>query len=316
MPEALGRVSPKRGTPHMAILLTSIFIAVVLCMPIELFVKSASTMMILLFVFTILSVILMRESRMAGYRPKFRSPGYPWLHAAGIICYCFLLVELGTKPLLIAVMILGAGFAWYMFFVRARVVRESALTHLAKRIASRALDTHDLEEELTQIVHERDRTQEDDFDRLVRECRILDLPERVAHDDLFHTVAAHIGSDLGMPPADVHRLLNEREESGSTVVRPGLAIPHIVVPGTERFDIMLVRCREGIVFEEEKAPVHTIFVLVGSKDARDQHLRSLMAVAEIAQDPNFERRWLRARDEEELRQLVLRSKRRREVIVS
>ena len=316
LPEVLGRVSRKRGTPHMAILLTSVLIAVALCMPLELFVKSASTMMILLFIFTILSVILMRESRMAGYRPKFRSPFYPWLHAAGIICYCFLLVELGTKPLLIAVAILGAAFAWYMFFVRVRVVRESALTHLARRIASRALDTHDLESELVQIVQERDHTQEDDFDRMVKKCLILDLPGRITHDELFHTLAAHIGTALDMPAADVHRLLNEREETGSTVVRPGLAIPHIVVEGTGQFDVVLVRCREGIMFEEHKEPVHTVFVLVGSKDAREQHLRSLMAVAEIAQDPNFERRWLRARDEEELRQLVLRSKRRREVIVS
>jgi len=33
-----------------------------------------------------------------------------------------------------------------------------------------------------------------------------------------------------------------------------------------KFDILLVRCREGIVFPDTPQPVHTMFVLVGSRD--------------------------------------------------
>jgi len=315
LPEVFGRVGGRRGTPWASILVTSGFVALVLFLPLGLFVKTASSIMILLFMFTILSLILMRESGMENYQPRYRSPGYPWLHVAGVLAYGFLLVDLGTKPLLLAVVILGGAFAWYMGFVRARVVRESALTLLARRIASKALGQHDLEAELAQIVRERDRTQEDDFDRLVRTCPILDLPERVTREQLFHAVASWLSHDLGVPPAEVHRLLNEREAAGSTVVRPGLAIPHVVLDGEGLFDLMLVRCRQGILFEEDKPPVHTVFVLIGSKDMRQKHLQALMAVAEIVQDPAFEGRWLRARNEEQLRRLILQSKRRREIVL-
>jgi APA family basic amino acid/polyamine antiporter len=114
-----------------------------------------------------------------------------------------------------------------------------------------------------------------------------------------------------MPPAEILRLLREREELSSTVIRPGLAIPHIVVEGAARFEILLVRSREGTVFSPGDAPVHAVFVLIGSADERNYHLRALTAVAEIAQDPHFDRRWRRAKDVDGLRQLILHSKRRR-----
>ena len=315
VPDMFAKVSEKRGTPVVAILFTATFVALALLMPLDLFVKTASTLMILLFILEMFSLVLMHESGMENYRPVYRSPFYPWLQVVGIIAYMFLLVELGTTPLLIAVAILGAAFAWYALFVQKHVVRESALTHLAKRIAAASFKDHDLEEELEQIVHERDRTEEDDFDRLIRKCPILDIHEPIGRDDLFHAAASWLGHDLEVPPERIQELLSEREEASSTIIRPGLAIPHMIVEGTNLFDIMLVRCKDGIDFGEGEEQVHTVFLLIGSKDVRDVHLRALMAVAEIAQDPEFERKWLKAKGEEQLRTLVLRSKRRREVIM-
>ncbi len=312
------RVGAWRGTPHYAILFTSALIGGSLFMDLTLFIKSASAMKILLFGFGIVALILLRESRVATYQPKFRSPLYPWLHAAGIAAYVFLLIELGSLPLLVAGAILGCGVVWYALYAKTRVARESALTHLAQRIASRTFAGHDLEAELAEIIHDRDGGIEDRFDRLVGECVVLDLPGTglygegaVSRDDLFRAVAEKLARRLDMPPAEVLRLLGEREELSSTVIRPGLAIPHIVVEGTGRFDILLARVREGTAFLPDAAPVHAVFVLIGSADERNYHLRALAAVAEIAQDPHFDRRWRRAKTPEDLRQLILHSKRRR-----
>jgi len=311
LPALFSRVGERRGTPHYAILFTAAFISAVLFLDIELFVKAASAMKILLFAFSILSLILLRESRVASYEPKFRSPLYPWLHGAGIVAYVFLLVELGSLPLLLAGGILGLGLIWYALYVRRRVVRESALTHLAQRIASRALPSHDLEAELAQIVRERDGGVKDRFDRLVEACVVVDLPGGVSREELFRTVAEKLAPRLDMPADQVQRLLREREEATSTVIRPGLAIPHIVVEGTGRFEILLARSREGVEFSPGAPPVHAVFVLIGSPDQRNYHLRALMAIAEIAQSAHFDRGWQRAADVEALRGLILRSKRRR-----
>lgn len=311
LPQFLGRVNAARGTPHWAILFTSAFIGASLFMEIELFVKSASAMKILLFAFSIVSLILLRESRVAGYEPKFRSPLYPWVQVAGLLAYGFLLIELGSLPLLVVGGILGCGLVWYALYAKTRVVRESALTHLARRIASRALPSHDLEAELAESVRGRDGALEDRFDHLVRECIILDLAGDVSREELFRAVAEKLAWRLEMPPAEILRLLREREDVSSTVIRPGLAIPHIVVEGTGRFEILLARIRGGTVFQADAAPVRAVFVLIGSPDERNYHLRALTAVAEIAQDPHFDRRWHRAKGVEALRRLILDSKRRR-----
>jgi mannitol/fructose-specific phosphotransferase system IIA component (Ntr-type) len=96
------------------------------------------------------------------------------------------------------------------------------------------------------------------------------------------------------------------------VVQPGFAIPHVVVDGQNKFDIMLIRAKDGIEFKGAEEPVRIMFVLLGSKDERNYHLRALMAIAQIAQEKDFEQRWLAARDIEAIRNLILLSTRKRD----
>jgi len=57
--------------------------------------------------------------------------------------------------------------------------------------------------------------------------------------------------------------------------------------------------------------VHAIFVIADSKDERNFHLYSLSAIAQIVQDPQFEKRWTVARSTDALRDIVLLGQRRR-----
>jgi mannitol/fructose-specific phosphotransferase system IIA component (Ntr-type) len=120
-----------------------------------------------------------------------------------------------------------------------------------------------------------------------------------------------MGEELDVPSGQLYDLLINREKESTTVMNPDLAIPHIILEGEHKFDILLVRCREGIRFSEEYPAVHTVFVLVGSKDERSFHLRTLASIAQIVQDPHFEDRWMKAKSEQALRDLVLLGKRRR-----
>ena len=104
----------------------------------------------------------------------------------------------------------------------------------------------------------------------------------------------------------------QREAEASTVIQPGLAIPHVVVEGQQKFEVLLVRAREGILFPWTDQPVHIMFVLAGSRDERNYHLRALMAIAQIAQQKHFSERWMAARDTEGIRNLILLSARTRE----
>ena len=117
---------------------------------------------------------------------------------------------------------------------------------------------------------------------------------------------------LGADENELFEKFRQREAEGGTVIAPGLAIPHIIVDGEKRFDIVLVRAVDGINFPHAYSPVHAMFVLAGSKDERNYHLRALMAVAQIAQEKLFDQRWRQARGAEGIRNLILLSTRKRD----
>ena len=103
----------KRGTPTFSIIFTSSFmILVILFLDIEGLVKTASLLKILLFIFVILSLVIMRESKIRHYRPKFKSPFYPWIQIAGVIGLVFIIIEMGLIPmLLVGFFILFASYS-------------------------------------------------------------------------------------------------------------------------------------------------------------------------------------------------------------
>ena len=120
-----------------------------------------------------------------------------------------------------------------------------------------------------------------------------------------------LAPELDVSPIDFYKKMLTRENESSTVIRPGLAIPHIIIDKEHVFKILLVRCKDGIVFPTADKGVKIVFVLAGSKDERNFHLRALAAIAEIAQHEEFDSKWLNARSIDELRDIILLAERKR-----
>ena len=313
LPPLLARVNERFKTPHISVLLTGGFmIAAIVFLDIESLVKTASTLMIILFILVNASVIIMRESRIQSYRPKFKSPLYPYIHIFAIVAYSVLIVDMGKVPLLITAGYVGVSAGWFWLYVSRRVSRASAVMHIVERVTDRELKTVTLENELRDILMERDEIIEDRFDQLIRDCEILDIRGERRSEKVFREVSDILAGRLGTDEYVLFEKFLHREAEGGTVVQPGFAIPHIVVEGENKFDILLVRARDGIVFPQVSEPVRIMFVLAGSKDERNYHLRALMAIAQIAQEKLFEQRWLAARDAEAIRNLLLLSTRKRD----
>jgi len=159
---------------------------------------------------------------------------------------------------------------------------------------------------------ERDNIIEDRFDQLIKECEILDVEGRVTAGKIFRQVSTILAEKFGADEYVLFEKFLHREAEGGTVIQPGFAIPHIVVEGESKFEILLVRAVDGIDFSHAPDPVKIMFVLAGSKDERNYHLRALMAIAQIAQEKDFEQRWLTARDAQGIRNLILLSARKRQ----
>lgn len=316
LPSGLQKVSRRFGTPHVSILLTSAFmIVMILFLSIGDLIKVASTMKLILFLLMNVAVLIMRGSRIQNYRPLYRCPLFPWIQLAGIGLYIGLIIILvamfGPAPAFTtAAFILGA-LLWYFIYVRRRTNRESALVYMVRSVLAKEMYRSELEEELREIALQRDEIVQDRFDRLIEDCEILDLPDRASADEMFAMAAEVLAKRLGTDSETLLEKFKAREAESSTAIHPGLAIPHVIVDGEKLFDILLVRCRKGIIFREGQQPVETAFILVGTRDERNFHLRALAAIAQIVQNPSFEKRWMAGRDEQALRDIVLLGERKR-----
>jgi len=156
IPHSFAKLS-KRGTPTFSILFTSGFmIFVILFLDIESLVKTASLLKILLFLFVIFSLMIMRESKIRHYRPKFRSPFYPWVQLAGVVGLVFLIFEMGLVPMITVGVFILFGFGWYWFYARDKIWREYSLLHVVERVTGQKSTGYLVDEELREILIERD----------------------------------------------------------------------------------------------------------------------------------------------------------------
>lgn len=311
LPSHFGGVNKKFQTPHTAIIITGVVMIISLLIDLKLLVKAASTVLILTFSFSCLCVIIMRESRLQNYLPKFKSPLYPYIHIVGVLAYGFLIFEIGTTSLLISLIMILFSLSLYWFYGRIRENREYALLYLVERITDKALVDYSLENELKDVIRERDDITMDRFDKIIDQCEVIDVKGKVTAHQLFESVAEKFADRVGLDSKSFLESMIEREEQSSTVISDSIAIPHIVIKGEKQFDILLIRSAEGITFSDEYNSIHAIFMLVGTRDERNFHLRALSAIAQIIQAPDFEKKWLRAKNAAGLRDIILLGERKR-----
>jgi len=141
-PRRLATIGDRSGTPVVSIAATGIaLLTLIAFVPLFELAKLASAFQLLVLSMVNMAVIAFRESKVAWYRPRFRSPFYPWIQLAGIAAAAVLLTQMGWAPILGAVGIVVGGIVWYQVFGRSRAGRESAsLDALRIRATARLVD--------------------------------------------------------------------------------------------------------------------------------------------------------------------------------
>ncbi len=311
-PHFFSLVNKRTKTPLVSIISTVIvMILFIVFLDLEHLVKVASAMMLLLFMLENVSLILMRESRIASYHPAYKSPFYPWMQITGIVFYILVLTQMGSYVLILTGIFIILSALWFLFYSGIKNKKDSALIHIVKRIAAKEIQTDTLSDELKTILMERDNIIEDRFDKIISEARIFDLNGLYSRADLFKLLAQEISVYFTEPAEKILHLLEKRETESTTVIHPGLAIPHIIIGEKDQFEIIVVRSKKGIVFTKEMPPVHTIFALAGSRKERNFHLQALMAIAQIVQSSFFKNHWMKALHEKDLKNIILLAERSR-----
>ncbi len=151
----------------------------------------------------------------------------------------------------------------------------------------------------------------DPFEELVATCPVVDMPEGADAHAIFAVAGEKLAPLVGLAAADITAKLIEREAESTTVVAPGLAIPHVILDGDQPVSIMLIRTRPGVRFPDlSQTRVRLTFVIVGARSARNLHLRLLSAIAQLYQRPGFEDLLMAASDGDAMRQAILSMRRR------
>ncbi len=145
------------------------------------------------------------------------------------------------------------------------------------------------------------------LDELIATCPVLDLKYPMDKHQLFKQVSHAMAKELKVAPEVLNQLLIKRETEMSTVLAPGLAVPHVIIEGENISSMLIARNRQGIEFDTSMPGVTAVFVLAGTRDERKFHLTALSTIARMALSPRFEQKWMRARSTRALRDLILRA---------
>jgi len=311
IPKSFAKIS-KRGTPTFSILFTSSFmILVIIFLDIESLVKTASLLKILLFIFVIFSLIIMRESKIRHYRPKFRSPFYPWVQFAGIFGLVFLIFEMGIIPMLLVGFFILFGFLWYWFYARDKIWREYSLLHVFDRVTGKKSTTFMTDEEFREILIERDDITEKRFEQIIKKCEIIDVDKILHPEELAHLISHKLSEKLNTDEEKLYKILRRRERDSNIIIHPGVAILSNIIKGRDKFEILLIRSKKGLIISDDVDPINAFVVIVSSPDLQNFYHHSLMWFVQIADEIDFKYEWVNAQDSEVIRDIILLSWKKR-----
>ncbi len=309
LPGLFGRLSG-RETPLFGVAFSTVAVVLfVVFLDAKGIAKLASTFQLIIFAGVNLSVIVMRESRVGSYDPGFRSPFYPWMQLAGVVVSLTLIPLMGVMPMVFALGLIVAGLTWYAAYAHGKAEHAVAVMHVFERIAREVLSREAagpaLDRELRQIMKEKGLRPDDPFAELVTRARVIDLPPDAEWNDLMQQAVEHFAEEYPEKAAEIHGGLFEASKKGDTPAAEGIALPHVLLDGIERYELLMARSLSSLHFPGVASGITAVFVLLGSRDNPQQHLRMLAAIARRVEEPDFLARWEKAKDGEHLKRVLL-----------
>lgn len=304
-PSILGIMPVWLNTSVGTLLLTGILLSISFIMPFEMFARIASAVVLILSIFVCSLILMLRANQVADYQPDFRAPGYPYLQVIGLGFAVLLLVQMGKFFIELSLGLLLVGVVLYGVYGRKKAHQEDLLLHLVKQIADQQLIPSASDSELRRILYHSDEMATDPFIQRIEHSPISDILGAVEVKEAFDFVTRYLAEETSLPQSALLTWLLEREQQSSTVITPFVAIPHLVIEGAQIFHLFIARCQQGIRFSSDHPAVKAMFVIIGTKDARDRHLQTLAAIARIVQEESFEKKWTMASSEQQLRDLLI-----------
>ena len=147
LPGFMSKIDKKYLTPVTTITITCVaMLFVILFLDVIKIAKLASAFKVMMFVSVNMAVIVLRETSAQWYRPKYKSPLYPYVQIFGILSGLFFLAFLGVMPILAIFGIFIVGAIIYRFYGK-EVMRTGVLRNYGHRPALYLFNKKDGEQE-------------------------------------------------------------------------------------------------------------------------------------------------------------------------
>lgn len=315
LPQFFSRITAGGAPVHAILATVSLILVFVVFFDATKIAKLAGAFQLTMFALSCLAVIVMRESRIESYDPRYRSPFYPWLHIMGVLAPFWLIVQMGLFPSLFTGGVITFGAMWYNYYSRERVDREGAIYHMFESLG-RNRDAG-LDRELRQIMKEKGLRDADPFEEVVATASVIDTPGGTGFRNVIWGASACLAEACGVSGKELAEDFLQGTVVGMTPVSHGVALPHLRRAEIKSARMVLVRCRGGTLMDvditdgqdPQSEPVQAAFFLVSPLDDPRRHLRILAQIAGCVDKEDFMEAWLSASNHQELKEAILRDDR-------
>jgi len=307
-------------TPTIATIATVILMIFLLsAFNVEAVAKLASAFQLLLFGILNASVIVMRESEIEAYDPGFKSPWYPWMQIFGFFVSAFLIAEMGFVSILFTLGVVLISVIWFFSYAKDKVKRQGAIFHVHARLGKYQYD--ELEREMRGIMREKGLRKEDPYEKAIGRSIVIDIIDNSDFSEITRMVSEELAKRINISADSIFEYFLGESTEGALPVGNATALKHIRIDKNIDTEVLLVRIKKGVDLDHQKfeplseeddvaqGKLHCLVYMISSSSKSGQHLRILAHLAEMIDSSDFLDRWLKAVDEGELREILLRDER-------
>jgi mannitol/fructose-specific phosphotransferase system IIA component (Ntr-type) len=145
------------------------------------------------------------------------------------------------------------------------------------------------------------------LDKLLTRNRVVDLKSREQKGVLAEMAELVCQSDPRLKREQLLKALLARENTLTTAMGHGVAIPHARLPMKRRVVLAVGRSSQGVIYDQfQDQPVHLVLMLAADPKEK-AFLRVLNAIAEFGKDHDTVRRILHAESPEEAFKIITRT---------
>jgi len=140
---------------------------------------------------------------------------------------------------------------------------------------------------------------------LAQDAVVPEMHATTKEGALVELTEALLASGCVLDRDEVLRILQERENLGSTGIGDGVAIPHGKLKNLDRLVMSFGRSRVGVDFDSmDGKPAHLFFLLVAPEESVGIHLKTLARISKLLKDQGVRQRLIEAPDRETICSII------------